>query len=109
MFAGTLGAYQSTSHPIHMHAHHFQVIKIVWPTYNRVTGKFIRQTPDIQCAEEHGGCRNPVWTDRSWDGGNVPGVVSDSAVQKDTVIVPVGGYVIIRFKTDNPGKIIIMF
>ena len=30
-------------------------------------------------------------------------MVRDSAVRKDTVMVPAGGYVVIRFKTTNPG------
>ena len=47
-------------------------------------------------------CNYPEWTNKSWINGNLPGVASD-VIRKDTVAIPVGGYVVIRFETTNPG------
>ena len=30
-----------TTHPIHIHGHTFQVIKIGWPVYNETTGEYM--------------------------------------------------------------------
>ena len=35
----------------------------------------------------------------------VPGIVTQGAPLKDSIAVPVGGYVVIRFKADNPGEL----
>nr|UCK81629.1 laccase-2 [Arenicola marina] len=90
------------THPVHMHGHHFQVVKIGWPSYNETTGEFLEQNPDLKC---EGCCCNTVtWANPSWNGGNMPGVDDGfRPVTKDTVQVPVGGYVVVRFRADNPG------
>ena len=44
------------------------------------------------------------WKDPSWSLGNISGMIDNGAPLKDTVMVPVGGYVVLRLKADNPGR-----
>ncbi|KAK2168045.1 hypothetical protein LSH36_21g09034 [Paralvinella palmiformis] len=90
------------SHPFHIHGHAFQVIKIGYPKYDVTTGKVLGQSEDVRCADGEMHCNYPEWTNKSWINGNLPGVASD-VIRKDTVAIPVGGYVVIRFETTNPG------
>ena len=84
------------AHPIHLHGHHFQVIHIGYGPCNDNNGTC--HHPDITCAESH--CDTNVrWSDSRTNFGS--GIQEPS--EKDTVIVPVGGYVVIRFRADNPG------
>ncbi len=49
-------------------------------------------------------CTEAGWADPTWAGGNLPEMVTHGAPLKDTVLVPAGGYVVIRFLADNPGS-----
>ncbi|XP_060065507.1 uncharacterized protein LOC132545853 [Ylistrum balloti] len=98
-----LGNGKGWSHPVHLHGHSFYVMKIGFGQYDS-NGVLVDSTPDISCARgSKGYCNNPVWANSSWNGGNIPGLVLENTAQKDTVIVPTHGYVVIRFKADNPG------
>ena len=57
---------------------------------------------DIQC-DSNALCNKARWADSSWEGGDVPGIISHGAPLKDSVTIPAGGYVVIRFLADNPG------
>ena len=97
------------SHPIHLHGHSFHVIHIGYPEYNHSTGFLIpnHQSPDIQCLEacRGGDCNPRRCTKPSWKNNRPPPTLSIDpyTVQKDTVIVPAGGYAVINFISDNPG------
>lgn len=98
-----LGNGKGWSHPVHLHGHSFYVMKMGFGQYN-ATGHLIDQTPDISCGTRTKGyCNSPVWSNTTWNGGNVPGLILNHTAQKDTIIVPTDGYVVIRFKADNPG------
>lgn len=88
-----------------MHGYQFQVLKIGWPVYDSKTGRITANSPDIDCSSSPGKCYRPMWSDPSWENGNIPGLTKEGAIEKDTVMVPAGGYVVVRFKADNPGKI----
>ena len=92
-------------HPVHLHGHHFQIIKRVAGITHHVTGQLLRATDDIVCAgsdvQRHA-CSRPQWRHRAWHHGNVPGL-NLNGPWKDTVVVPTGGYVIVRYRADNPG------
>jgi FtsP/CotA-like multicopper oxidase with cupredoxin domain len=84
------------SHPIHFHGHSFYIIHVEHGTYDN--GRFHENSNDIKCKDFN--C--------SWTNGIVPdfltiGRINDTAIRKDTVIVPAGGYVVIAFQADNPG------
>ncbi|TMS38410.1 hypothetical protein L596_005142 [Steinernema carpocapsae] len=57
---------------------------------------------DIPCANENTSCNKLVWSNKAWLMGNIKGM-STTPSSRDTVVVPVGGYVTLRFKTTNPG------
>ncbi len=63
--------------------------------------------PDVHCPTDR--CHNATWADQSWLGGNVPGMNLLNPPVKDTVTVPAGAYVVIRFPADNPGNLPFLF
>ncbi|ESO89919.1 hypothetical protein LOTGIDRAFT_98336, partial [Lottia gigantea] len=76
------------SHPIHMHGHSFYVLKMGYGSYNETTGILLEENMDIDCR------------------GNIPRserLELKNPPRKDTIIVPTGGYVVVRIKADNPG------
>ena len=91
------------AHPIHLHGHSYHVVYIGYGQYNS-NGQIQNFTTDIDCGT--GLCVNPQWAN-----GIPPAVrartengrVVSSAIRKDTVIVPPGGYVVVAFQADNPG------
>ncbi|XP_066265508.1 uncharacterized protein [Branchiostoma lanceolatum] len=90
-----------TAHPVHIHGHHFYVLDMGFPEYES-NGRYKSQNPDIDCGTSDR-CNMKRWLDQAWEGGNKPGLNLLDPPQKDTVIVPVGGYVVVRFTADNPG------
>ncbi|KAK3579368.1 hypothetical protein CHS0354_029669 [Potamilus streckersoni] len=44
-----------------------------------------------------------TWSDLSWLQGNLPGLKFERPPLKDTLIVPSGGYAVVRFRADNLG------
>ena len=108
-----------SSHPVHLHGHSFYVVKLGYPQYN-LDGKYLSPNKDIECImsenEEKKECNRFITVDRAFAGhntrvqtvrwtNNIPPHFSSSRsyVKKDTVIVPYGGYAVIRFTVDNPG------
>ena len=87
------------SHSIHLHGHSFYVVHVEHGTYEN--GLLLKNTKDIECKDFL--C--------SWTNGMAPdfsryltnGRLNNTAIRKDTVIVPAGGYVVIAFQADNPG------
>ncbi|KAL3851968.1 hypothetical protein ACJMK2_015658 [Sinanodonta woodiana] len=102
-----MGKGRGWSHPVHLHGHSFQVVKMGYARYNQETGKLIGDNLDIDCRggtnREESFCNEAAWTDVSWNDNNVPNLELQRAPRKDTIIVPTGGYVVIRIQADNPG------
>jgi hypothetical protein len=50
-------------------------------------------------------CENPGWASRDYANGNIPDAnfKNPPIKLKDTIFIPVGGYVVVRFMSDNPG------
>ena len=108
-----------SSHPIHLHGHTFYVVKIGYPSYNAFDSsslqrKYFRQNEDVTCrktTDNNGPCEKFITVDRNeqriqevmWVNNTDPDFKNKSYAAKDTVIVPFGGYVVIRFIADNPG------
>ena len=112
-----------SSHPIHMHGHSFYVVKAGYPNYDK-DGKFVSPNDDIECIvpstqssckddfitiEEEVDGKNTVIQRLQWKKSHSQNVTmtefskNNSPVRKDTVMVPFGGYVVIKFISDNPG------
>ncbi|CAG5132851.1 unnamed protein product [Candidula unifasciata] len=111
MILVNMGDGRGWAHPVHMHGHSFYVLKQGYPQYNRTTGKVINDNTDIDCGGNRNGtesfCNAARWANASWGGNNVPGLHLESPPRKDTIMVPTGGYVVLRIRADNPGLWII--
>ena len=100
------------SHPIHLHGHDFYVIKQAYPMYNS-NGTFGTANDDIECINSNNQtCPKYFITEQDqiepnqalrWRNNMGPDIQSRNFSLKDTVIVPFGGYTIIRFEVNNPG------
>ena len=108
-----------SSHPVHLHGHTFHVIKLGYPQYN-VDGTYSSPNQDVECIKHKGTgeCDHFITVDRTsggqttrvqsvrWTKSTPPADIdyrNSSYAKKDTVIVPYGGYAVIRFIVDNPG------
>ena len=100
------------SHPIHLHGHHFYVIKQGYPMYYE-NGTFAITNDDIECINStNQTCPKYFVTEQDqseanqmlqWRDNMGPDIQSRNFARKGTVIVPFGGYTIIRFEVSNPG------
>ncbi|VDI80898.1 Hypothetical predicted protein [Mytilus galloprovincialis] len=101
-----IGGGAGWSHPVHLHGHSFYVMKMVFATYDsdgKLTQNGTQDNIDIICPDSKNFCSDAKWRNESWVEGNHPDLNWINPPQKDTIIIPTGGYVIIRFKADNPG------
>ena len=105
-----------SAHPVHLHGHSFYVVDIGYPQYNETTGEYQSANNDITCkmkTEKTDECSQFITMQDNNDMDiqkvtwkNNSGSSYDETIlyaRKDTVIVPYGGYTIIRFVVDNPG------
>ena len=108
-----------SSHPIHLHGHTFYVVEIGYPSYSSSNSsllkrKYYRQNEDVTChktPDDNSTCERFITVDRNgqrvqevmWTNNTDPDFENKAYAAKDTVIVPFGGYVVIRFIADNPG------
>lgn len=98
MVFSAVGRAYNFAHPIHLHGHSFHVAGIYYGTYNPNTGFVTANNTDVTCKSD------PSCTDPSWSTADPASVtVNSTTIRKDTIIVPPGGYVRIRFIADNPG------
>ncbi|XP_064606092.1 uncharacterized protein LOC135470973 [Liolophura sinensis] len=106
-----MGQGKGWSHPVHMHGHSFYVIKMGYGEYNETTGEIIGDNLDIDCRgnpdREKSYCNDATWSNSSWINGNVPDVELEKPPRKDTLIVPTGGYAVVRIRANNAGVWII--
>lgn len=95
-------------HPVHLHGHSFHVMKIGYPPFYNDTGAICRwpkgaQHPSCLSTEDIESGNGTGFATAHWKHGLVPSLNFDRPVRKDTVIIPPGGYAVLRFRTDNPG------
>lgn len=102
-----MGKASGWSHPVHMHGHTFYVLKMGYGTYNKTNILLIEENLDIDCrggtSRKDSYCNNATWSNSTWLSGDIPGLELNQPPRKDTLIIPTGGYAIIRIKADNPG------
>ena len=108
------------SHPVHLHGHYFYVIKTGYPEYNTTSGKFEAANDEVECVTSgNQSCPTNFITVKppgeentqtvQWKNNERPAILrqmddeTTRYARKDTVIVPFGGYVVVRFIVDNPG------
>ncbi len=90
---------EKAAHPIHLHGHSFHVVGIYYGAYNDSSGRLIRNNENVTCGDDPS-CTDPHWTGPH---AQVDGTVNDTTIRKDTIIVPPGGYVVLRFIANNWG------
>ena len=102
-----------SSHPVHLHGHGFYVVKIGYPDYNE-SGYYESPNPNITCTVDATDepCDRFITVKGenaqtvNWADNERPEDLyfrNKCLVLKDTVIVPFGGYTVIRFLANNPG------
>ncbi len=85
-------------HNTHLHGNSFAVLALGFPSHNETTGFWSAYNPDIICEDDNPYyCVKPRWN------GSRPPLNTESPPIKDTVVIPSRGYVVIRFRTTNPG------
>uniref|UniRef100_A0A914C562 L-ascorbate oxidase n=1 Tax=Acrobeloides nanus TaxID=290746 RepID=A0A914C562_9BILA len=84
------------SHPFHMHGTHFYVMKMVYPQGYTKDGLLNSTNTDIPCYGTT--CYGLKFKNSSWLNGNVDGMNKNPSF-RDTIIIPMGGYVVIRMPT----------
>ncbi len=79
-------------HNLHLHGHNFAVIAEGYPTFNKTTGLAGGMNEDLTLSGLSGS-----WTSAP------PSLGTMKPPIKDTVLIPRNGYVVIRFRSVNPG------
>ncbi|XP_046357778.2 laccase-5-like [Haliotis rufescens] len=97
-----MGNGKGWSHPIHLHGHSFYVLKMGYAIQNSSTYQIEGSNMDISCNGDPF-CNAPTFENSSWTGDNIPGLELKNPPRKDTIIVPTGGYAVVRIRADNPG------
>ena len=81
-----------TAHPIHLHGHSFYILDVGFDA--------------SRFCEEQSCCPSMIPQGDIVDGTSYnisTGLINDSYILKDTVVVPGGGYAVIAFQANNPG------
>ena len=90
---------------MHIHGHSVHVVKVGYGEYSEETGAIIASSRDLTCSDvddfdtlDMNRCPNPRFR---WPDTHFP--IDRETVRKDTILVPSGGYVVIEFRSNNPG------
>ena len=87
--------YKTLHHPVHLHGFSTAVLKQGFSTLDNTTGRPVLENPDVACNHEK--CYKTSWS------GDRPEVNTVLPPVRNTVMVPALGYVVLRFRSDNPG------
>ncbi len=82
------------THNLHLHGHNFAVVADGYSDFDPITGFASEDNPDITVSSDG--------LTGSWTNGP-PSLNTQKPPIKDTVVVPNGGYVVLRFRSLNPG------
>ena len=105
-----------SAHPVHLHGHHFYIVTIGYANYN-ADGSFSTASNDLECVVQPNNQACPEYFTTVRESGKLKQEVrwrnmttlttlnteNRKLARKDTITVPFGGYVVIRFIVDNPG------
>ena len=103
----TVGEERNATHPIHIHGHSVHVLKNGYGEYSSENGSLLSSSRDLTCTEDGNDadvldtirCPSPRFRSTA----NTTFSLDTRTVRKDTFIVPQGGYVVVQFRSDNPG------
>ena len=99
MVFSSVGRGYNFAHPIHLHGHSFHVASINYGTYSSSTGFVTGTNTNVTCNSDYY-CTDPTWNSKYLPSNPT---VTSTTIRKDTIIVPAGGYVRVRFIANNPG------
>ncbi|XP_033119509.1 laccase-1-like [Anneissia japonica] len=88
--------WSQSHHPFHLHGYSFAVVKMGFPSYNKTSGQMESPNDDVDCLT-----RDCCQT--HWSNGTTPKLNLRNPPMKNTLVIPSGGYAVIRFRTTNPG------
>lgn len=63
---------EGNPHPVHLHGHHFYVIRTGYPSYNVNNSIYAVSNHDLTCLNDQQLCSESSWRDSSWKMGNIP-------------------------------------
>ncbi|UJR32591.1 hypothetical protein I4U23_020051 [Adineta vaga] len=86
--------FDEDQHPIHLHGSYFHIVEQGLAQLNTTSGEFLANNPDVIC-DEHAICMC------NQTSSNCTKI--DMRLVKDTIQLPRGGYMRIRFRAVNPG------
>jgi len=87
-------------HTLHLHGYDFTVLKTAFAKVDRNTSTILETSKDVNCPGKF--CRGASWVD--YDAVSKTFVDVATAPEQDSVLLPYGGYTVVRFRTDNPGS-----
>ena len=88
----------NTHHTVHLHGHSFAVLKVGYADLNATSGFHTVPNQDIQCTStKEALCSTSRWRNQR------PELNKENPPIKNTVGVPSNGYVVVRFRSTNPG------
>lgn len=76
-------------------------MKMGYGMYN-LSGMLVANSADIPCGNGTT-CNDLQWSNTSWLRGRIPEMNTIDPSLRDTVVLPAGAYVVIRFRANNPG------
>ncbi|KAJ3323899.1 ferroxidase fet3 [Blyttiomyces sp. JEL0837] len=88
-------------HPFHLHGHVFQLILITSRKYDYDKGYFGLVNGTDYLDDESGGDGDGDFDDFGGVNGGLG--IPEFPMRRDTVVVPAGGFAVVRFVADNPG------
>ena len=106
MVISSVGKERTDSHPFHFHGHSVHILSVGYGEYSSENGYLTKSSRDLTCTEDGDDldslddfrCPNPRFRYP-----NISFPLDQFTVRKDTFIVPPGGYVVVQFRSDNPG------
>ena len=95
------------THPIHLHGHSYWVVDSGYGYYDPSTGFLEKSTNALSCLKNQSDFNNTdnvPCTTITWRDGYKPNItINATTPRKDTILVPAGSYVVIQFRSTNPG------
>ena len=101
-----VGEERNDHHPFHIHGHSVHILGVGHGEYSSEDGALTKSSRDLTCTKDGDDadilddirCPNPRFRSP-----NTSFPLDQFTVRKDTFIVPAGGYVVVQFRSDNPG------
>ena len=98
-----MGEADNRNHPFHIHGHSVHVLKIGYGEYSSDDGFLTGSSRDLTCTDDGDDLETLDNICCRFRSSNTTLSLDKFTVRKDTFIVLSGGYVVVQFRSDNPG------